>query len=147
MRQLIIGRPKYFDNQESAIRYMLASKNIHNLKSAKYSTPPLLIKTGMKYYWKCNLLLTESYWKEWFEGLNKNFIENSLPKLLILAAPDRLDTDLTIKHMQGKFSFKVSEKEVGHHVHEDDPEGTVHMLRDYLKLFRIPLNIDDLKNI
>lgn len=53
----------------------------------------------MKFYWRCNLLLTESYWLEWFEGLNNNFLNNSLSKLLILSSPDRLDTDLTIKHM------------------------------------------------
>lgn len=68
--------------------------------------------------------MTENYWKEWFEGLNNNFLENPLPKMLILAAADRLDTDLTIKHMQGKFSFKVTDKPTGHHIHEDNPEGT-----------------------
>ena len=121
MRQMVLARPKYFDNIESGVKFMVSSQTVHNLKSAKLSTPPLLTKTGMKYYWKCNLMLTESYWKEWFEGLNKNFLENPLPKLLILAAPDRLDTDLTIAHMQGKFSFKVSDASVGHHVHEDNP--------------------------
>ena len=99
----------------------------------------------MKQYWKSNLLLTESYWPSWFEGLNKNFLENPLPKLLILASPERLDTDLTIAHMQGKFSFKVSQNHVGHHVHEDDPVGTAAMMKEYLKIFRIPLGQEDLE--
>lgn len=37
----------------------------------------------------------------------------------------------------------MSDKVVGHHVHEDDPEGTALMLKDFLKLFRVPLNIHD----
>lgn len=41
---------------------MISSKTIKNLKSAKISTPPLLERTGMKFYWKINLLLTEKYW-------------------------------------------------------------------------------------
>lgn len=144
---MVLGQPKYFDSLEGAVKYRIASKTVNSLKSAKLSTRSILKQIGMKYYWKCNLLMTETYWKEWFNNLNNNFLENSLPKLLILASPDRLDTDLTIKHMQGKFSFKVSNQHVGHHVHEDDPEGTAQMLREFLKLFRVPLNIEDLQEV
>lgn len=66
---------------------------------------------------------------------------------MILASPDRLDTDLTIAHMQGKFSFKVSEEHTGHHVHEDDPKGVGHMLKDFLKIFRVPLSTVDIEEI
>lgn len=109
MKQLVLGRPKYFDSVEAGIKFMLSSMTIHKMESAQISTPPLLKQTGMKFYWKCNLMMTENYWKEWFHDLNKNFLNNQLPKLLILAGPDRLDTDLTIAHMQGKFSFKVTD--------------------------------------
>lgn len=50
----------------------------------------------MKYYWKTNLLLTEKYWNNWFKDLNKNFLTTHLPKVLLLAAPDRMDTELTV---------------------------------------------------
>lgn len=59
MRQLVIGRPKYFDNIESAVKYMLTGKIMTNLNSARYSTPPIFEKTGEKYYWRTNLLSTE----------------------------------------------------------------------------------------
>ena len=41
---------------------MCSSKTIRNLMSAKISVPPLIKRTGMKFYWKTNLLLTEKYW-------------------------------------------------------------------------------------
>lgn len=75
---------------------MKSSNTIKNLQSAKISTPPLFERTGMKYYWKTNLLLTEKYWTNWFKDLNKNFLTSHLPKVLLLAAADRMDTELTV---------------------------------------------------
>ncbi len=63
------------------------------------STETLFTQIGSKFYWKTNLLLTEKYWKEWFEGLNKVFLESELPKALLLAGPNRMDTELTVAHM------------------------------------------------
>lgn len=140
MKSLIVSRPKYFTSEERAIQYMCSSKTIRNLNSAKISVPPLIQRMGMKFYWKTNLLLTEKYWDNWFQNLNKNFLTSPLPKVLLLAAPDRMDTELTVAQMQGKFKLNVSKNIVGHHVHEDDPKGTATFIKDFLKVFKIPLN-------
>ncbi len=48
------------------------------------------------------------------------FISVPVPKLLMLAGVDRLDRDLTVGQMQGKFQMIVLPK-VGHALHEDSP--------------------------
>ena len=110
MRSLIVKRPKYFTSEQKAILYMKSSNTIKNLESARISTPPLIERMGMKFYWKTNLLQTEKYWQNWFKDLNKNFLTSRLPKVLLLAAPDRMDKELTVAQMQGKFKLQVSKE-------------------------------------
>ena len=73
---------------------------------------------------------------EWFHGLTKNFLSIKIPKILLLAASDRMDKDLTIAQMQGKFKLSVINN-VGHIVHEDDPNETYKLIDDFIKTFRI----------
>jgi protein phosphatase methylesterase 1 len=54
----------------------------------------------------------------WFNGLSTSFLSAKVSKLLILAGTDRLDKDLTIAQMQGKFQLKVLSK-CGHTIQED----------------------------
>ena len=57
-----------------------------------------------KYVWRVNLFKSEPFWKSWFENLSKLFLSApSNGRLLLLAGIDRLDKDLTIGQMQGKF--------------------------------------------
>lgn len=141
MKNLLLGRPKYFASIEKAVQYMIISGSIVNLESARISTPPLFEKIGNKFYWKCNLMLTEKYWEKWFDNLNRNFLESQFPKILILAAPDRMDKELTICHMQGKFKMVCVKKKVGHHVHEDSPREIRDVIYGFLKKFKVPLNV------
>ncbi|KAJ1355533.1 Protein phosphatase methylesterase 1 [Parelaphostrongylus tenuis] len=57
----------------------------------------------------------------WFQGLSSKFLSCSPPKLLVLAGVDRLDKELMIAQMQGKFQNTILPK-VGHAVHEDSPD-------------------------
>lgn len=75
--------------------------------------------TGItKYVWRTDLLATKAYWQEWFKGLTQIFLNVRVPKQLLLAGSDRMDKDLTIAQMQGKFKMVVVEN-VGHVIHED----------------------------
>jgi protein phosphatase methylesterase 1 len=47
--------------------------------------------------------------------LTKSFLDIRISKLLILAEKERMDKDLTIAQMQGKFKLVVL-KDVGHSV-------------------------------
>ncbi|XP_045204207.2 protein phosphatase methylesterase 1-like [Mercenaria mercenaria] len=85
----------------------------------------------VQYTWRIDLGKTEPYWRGWFEGLSSKFLTCEVPKLLLLAGVDRLDKDLTIGQMQGKFQMQVLPKS-GHAVHEDVPEQVAEVLATFL---------------
>ena len=51
--------------------------------------------------------------------------------MLVLAGVDRLDRDLTVGQMQGKFQMQVL-PQAGHAVHEDVPEKLAEILATFL---------------
>lgn len=87
------------------------------------------------YTWRIDLRLTEQFWPGWFQGLSKMFLSAHAQKLLLLANLDRLDTDLTVGQMQGKFeihAFETTHGRVGHAVHEDVPDNVCQVLATFL---------------
>ena len=58
---------------------------------------------GKKYVWRTDLLASQQFWIEWFQDLTKIFLGLKIKKQLILAGSERMDKELTIAHMQGKF--------------------------------------------
>ncbi|KAL1131916.1 hypothetical protein AAG570_011527, partial [Ranatra chinensis] len=88
-----------------------------------------------KYCWRIDLKKTEQHWTGWFQGLSKLFLSCQAQKLLLLASLDRLDTDLTVAQMQGKFevhAFEQSRGRCGHAVHEDIPDAVAEVIATYL---------------
>ncbi|KAM7397783.1 hypothetical protein PAMA_005893 [Pampus argenteus] len=81
--------------------------------------------------WRVELSKTEKYWEGWFRGLSALFLTCPVPKLLLLAGVDRLDKDLTIGQMQGKFQMQVL-PQCGHAVHEDAPEKVADALATFM---------------
>ena len=61
-----------------------------------------------------------------------------IPKVLVTAEKERMDKELTIAQMQGKFKLTILYN-VGHSIQEDDYKGLASMLHDMLHDFRIPL--------
>ena len=53
----------------------------------------------------------------WFTGLSSKFLSARTARVLILAGTERLDKELMIGQMQGKFQLVVLAN-VGHMVHE-----------------------------
>ncbi|XP_077519099.1 protein phosphatase methylesterase 1-like [Amblyomma americanum] len=84
-----------------------------------------------KFVWRIDLSGTEEYWKGWFAGLSSLFLSVPVPKLLLLAGVDRLDKDLTIGQMQGKFQMQVL-PQCGHAVHEDVPGKVADAVASFL---------------
>lgn len=66
----------------------------------------------------------------WFKGLSQNFLQVRTARLLVLAGADRLDRDLMIGQMQGKFQLEVIAG-VGHHLQEDDPTRLAELLVEF----------------
>ena len=69
---------------------------------------------------RINLSKSSKYWRGWFEGLSSKFLSAPGVKMLLLAGMDRLDTELTVGQMQGKYQLTVL-PQAGHAVHEDQP--------------------------
>lgn len=82
--------------------------------------------------WRTDLAATQPFWEGWFVGLSRKFLEARGGKLLLLAGTDRLDTELTIGQMQGKYALQVF-PEAGHFIHEDLPEKTAIALADFFR--------------
>jgi len=93
--------------------------------------PPPEAAPDRGYTWRIDLSATEPHWSGWFRGLSARFLGVPTAKLLLLAGVDRLDRDLTVGQMQGKFQMQVL-PQVGHAVHEDSPDKVAEVLATFL---------------
>jgi protein phosphatase methylesterase 1 len=94
------------------------------------------------YAWRIDLANTEAHWPSWFEGLTNKFLSVPASKLLVLAGVDRLDRDLTIGQMQGKFQMQVL-PQAGHAVHEDVPDRVADVLATFMVRNKFAEPLDD----
>ena len=94
-------------------------------------TPPETFTGPEVWKWRIDLSRTEPHWRGWFQGLSARFLGVAGAKLLLLAGVDRLDRDLTVGQMQGKFQMQVL-PQVGHTVHEDSPDKVAEVLAGFL---------------
>ena len=60
-----------------------------------------------------------------------------MPKTLLLAGSERMDKELTVAHMQGKFKMVVIDN-VGHVIHEDRADKVAETFHTFLQQFHIP---------
>ncbi|CEH16926.1 Predicted acetyltransferases and hydrolases with the alpha/beta hydrolase fold [Ceraceosorus bombacis] len=93
--------------------------------------------------WVHDLLATSPFWSGWFTGLSSKFLSVRAPRLLLLAGTDRLDKELMIGQMQGKYQLAVF-PEVGHSLQEDAPERTAQTLVEFWKKSNAPPPISSL---
>ncbi|GAM25314.1 hypothetical protein SAMD00019534_084890, partial [Acytostelium subglobosum LB1] len=132
MRSILARRPAHFKSESDAIKWSIKSDNLRNIESARVSIPSQIRQSGDKYVWITDLAPTERFWSEWFQGLSKEFLESRVAKLLILAGSDRLDKEMTIGQMMGKFQLALFPT-CGHVIQEDNPKATADTLLEFLK--------------
>ncbi|KAI1369497.1 protein phosphatase methylesterase 1 [Xylaria arbuscula] len=159
MHTYLSTRPTGFQSLEAGIEWHTRSRTIRNNVSARTSVPSLLslvreeekndnavtedgdngngnsngknVKGDARpWKWRTDLSATQKYWENWFVGLSGKFLAAKGGKLLLLAGTDRLDTELTIGQMQGKYNLQVF-PEAGHFIHEDLPEKIAISLVDF----------------
>ncbi|KAJ6611157.1 protein phosphatase methylesterase [Mycena sp. CBHHK59/15] len=136
MHNLLNVRPDGFDSPEAAIEWHVKTKTIRNANSARVSVPAIVVPaatpspTAPVYQWRTPLRSTAPYWSSWFTGLSGAFLAARTARLLLLAGTDRLDRELMIAQMQGKFQMIVVNG-VGHMLHEDDPTHVAEILLDF----------------
>lgn len=133
MEQYLLTRPRSFPSLTSAIEWHTRSRTIRDLTSARISVPSLLEQrsAAAPYTWITDLSATKPFWENWFIGLSRKFLAvPAAGKLLILAGTDRLDKELMIGQMQGRYQLQVF-PEAGHFVHEDQPEKTAVVVGEF----------------
>ncbi|KAI0648689.1 protein phosphatase methylesterase [Trametes meyenii] len=137
MHSLLNARPEGFDSLEEAVEWHVKTKTIHNPPSARVSIPSIVVPapegsppSTPAYLWRTPLRSTAPYWTSWFTGLSSKFLAARTARLLILAGTERLDRELMIGQMQGKFQLVVIPG-VGHMVHEDDPTRMAETLVEF----------------
>ncbi|RMZ75218.1 hypothetical protein DV737_g5388, partial [Chaetothyriales sp. CBS 132003] len=138
MESYLSTRPVSFPSIPSAIEWHTRSRTIRNTTSARVSVPPLLLPaattaTGAESFtWRTDLSATKPFWSSWFTGLSSKFLSSPGGKLLILAGTDRLDKELMIGQMQGKYQLQIF-PDAGHFVQEDQPLKTAQIVADFFK--------------
>ncbi|KAL1846218.1 Protein phosphatase methylesterase 1 [Paecilomyces lecythidis] len=138
MEKYLMTRPTRFPSLSSGIEWHIRSRTIRNSTSARVSVPSLLLEeespsdASRPWVWRTNLGATKPFWENWFVGLSKKFLEAKGGKLLLLAGTDRLDKELMIGQMQGKYQLQVL-PDAGHFIQEDQPAKTAQILADFYK--------------
>jgi protein phosphatase methylesterase 1 len=152
MTTVIASRPVSFESREDAVRWSLMVGAMRNAESARCSVPDQLVhiehtgnvenneehrETPSKLYrWRTDLISTQPHWSGWFCGLSSLFLSCPLPKLLMLAGSDRLDTPMMIAHMQGKLQLEVMAN-TGHSIQEDQPKETARKLMEFVQRHKL----------
>ncbi|OQD73074.1 hypothetical protein PENDEC_c017G05866 [Penicillium decumbens] len=138
MEKYLSTRPARFPSLASGIEWHTRSRTIRNTTSARVSVPSLLYEESQPsdvsrpWIWRTNLSATKPFWENWFIGLSRKFLDARGGKLLLLAGTDRLDKELMIGQMQGKYQLQVF-PEAGHFVQEDQPIKTAQVLVDFYR--------------
>ncbi len=142
MQAYLATRPTSFPSIPSAIEWHTRSRTLRNTTSARISVPSLLrpslatttthVPPKQAWIWRTDLGSTQPFWEDWFTGLSHKFLEARGGKLLILAGTDRLDKELMIGQMQGKYQLQVF-PEAGHFIHEDQPGKTAMIVADFYR--------------
>ncbi|KAI4128388.1 MAG: hypothetical protein LQ347_004197 [Umbilicaria vellea] len=161
MQSYLSTRPTSFPSLSSGIEWHTRTRTIRNSTSARVSVPSLLYRAlpsggpypsqASSWLWRTNLAATQPFWEGWFVGLSKKFLEAKGGKLLLLAGTDRLDKELMIGQMQGKYQLQVF-PEAGHFIQEDQPGKTAMVLADFYRrndrsALRLPPKVGDILKI
>eukprot|EP01107_Rhizomastix_libera_P005890 TRINITY_DN1998_c5_g1_i1.p1 TRINITY_DN1998_c5_g1~~TRINITY_DN1998_c5_g1_i1.p1 ORF type:complete len:468 (+),score=128.24 TRINITY_DN1998_c5_g1_i1:66-1406(+) len=132
MHSILANRPKAFINLDHAISWSLGSgSGTRNRESAEIAVPEqLIVAPDGTLRWRTNLAKSEKHWRGWFEGMSKLFLSAPCGKLLMIAGNDRLDKELLIAQMMGKFQIKFF-SHCGHQLHEDEPKSVALALAEF----------------
>ncbi|KAJ2889045.1 Protein phosphatase methylesterase 1 [Coemansia asiatica] len=143
--RFIAARPQSFKSVQSAIKWHIDSETILNPGSARLSVPSLITKDADRWVWRTELLPTEKYWSEWYTGLSRTFVGAPTAKLLVLAGTDRLDKELLIAQMQGKFQLELLPA-AGHTIQEDLPDRVGDIILSFWRRNQ-PLDISSVRHL
>ncbi|PRT55947.1 Protein phosphatase methylesterase 1 [Wickerhamiella sorbophila] len=120
MPSLVKTWPSSFASLDEAAEWGVRSRQLRSIEAARTSVPGMLKNVDGRFVWVLDLLSTKPFWDSWFKGLDQAFLGAGASRLLILAGTGRLDKDLLLGQMQGKYQLVVF-NDCGHFLHEDRP--------------------------
>ena len=141
-------RPESFASERDAVAWALRAGLTRNVDAARVSVPSQLARSRLGdddasegpsssasvFAWRTSLAATRPHWRGWFEGVSRAFLAAPCPKLLVLAGVDRLDDELVVAQMSGKFQT-VLFPDAGHAVHEDEPERVADAVAAFVRRY------------
>ncbi|RKO99488.1 hypothetical protein CXG81DRAFT_7637, partial [Caulochytrium protostelioides] len=137
MQQILTQRPAGFRTEAEALRWMTSSHLLGGSRNARLQR--LMLPAQLKPHpetgllqWTSDLPRSSTYWAGWFTGLSAKFLQLGCAKLLVLAGTDRLDKELMIGQMQGKFQMVIY-PDSGHNIQEDVPD---HLAEDLVAFWQ-----------
>ncbi|KAI9501524.1 Protein phosphatase methylesterase 1 [Coemansia spiralis] len=146
----INARPQTFRSVESAIRWHIDAEHIQNRESARLSVPSLIKPISKEddskvWAWRTQLMPSQRFWRGWYSELSRTFVSAPTAKLLVLAGTDRLDKELLIAQMQGKFQLELLPA-AGHTIQEDLPQRVGDVVLSFWKRNQ-PLDISAIRRV
>lgn len=148
MEQIVKNRPVHFPDLASVVKYGVIGGTVKDKRSARVSMPAQVVETvdkatGLKkYVWRTDLLATKPYWTEWFAGLTETFLSVQTKKMLFLAGSERMDRELTVAHMQGRYQMDVV-ADCGHVIQEDQPGIVAEKILEFIDRRKIPTSYNE----
>ncbi|EPT29626.1 chain a, pp2a-specific methylesterase apo form (pme), putative [Toxoplasma gondii ME49] len=155
MASFIKRLPTVFTSPREAVCWAIRSGTLKNEESARVSLPSQLVQTRRRdvrdilkkeispgheddvvWTWRTDLAKTQPFWEGWFDGMSSLFLQARCTKVLICAGNDRLDRELMIAHMQGKFQVQLVPYS-GHVVEEDQPQEVANVLLNFISRYRL----------
>lgn len=124
--EAIPKRPERFRTIQDALTWSCSPQGPlpHASFSAEVSIPDQLVASNEGYTWRTDVPATFPYWREWFSGLSTLFLTCPIRcKALVVSNVDKLDAELTVGQMQGKFQLLLLQDN-GHFLHEIAPGQT-----------------------
>lgn len=119
MKTTIKSWPEKFPSVASCIEWSVCHHHPSKITSAEISVPSLLHRSpDGTYALRPCLISYENDWQSWIVNFNVAFLDLQkikVPHILLLSSPDRLDNELTIAQMQGKFQLKLIQGGCGEH--------------------------------
>ncbi len=134
IRKFVNSRPTSFDSPSQAVRWVLDSGSLRSQDSARISVPAQLVKSEGQWLWRTDLGASSEHWQGWYDSMSSRFLAIALPKMLMLAGMDRLDTPLIIGQMQGRFQLEVFPT-CTHQLHEEAPKEMAQKLNKFSARF------------
>ena len=148
MRNLLRGRPYFFQEVGEAVEWVIKSGLVTNRESAVLSVPSMLTETTHKgktgLGWKVNLVKSEKYWLGWYEGLTDAFLKSkSFIKILVLTDYKSLDGKELLKaQMEGSFITSVFQGS-GHCIQEDKPGELASLIYGKMKRLGVQILVEE----